>query len=169
MALITQICIVAVTIALVGMAVMVIRLMIKTSTLIESASRSLAELPALIEEIRQISARADDLLIAFSQITGSARSAATQFESVTTRSSALASALIDEIEHPVSQAVGLIRGIRVGASFLVQRWWSHVDGRSHTNQGDEHDGEQRWLDDGGIPDRSAGRSRAGSALRTNGR
>jgi uncharacterized protein YoxC len=169
MALITQICIVAVTIALVAMAVMVIRLLIKTSTLIENANRSLAELPALIEEVRQISARADDLLIAFSQISGSARAAAAQFENLATRSGALASALIDELDRPVSKAVGLMRGIRVGASFLVQRWWSHIDGNSNTNQGDEHDREQRWLDDGGIPDRSAGRSRAGSALRANGR
>jgi hypothetical protein len=169
MPLIAQVCMVVVTIALVAMAVMAVRLMIKTNTLIETTSRSLAELPTLIEEARQISARADNLLAAFAQITGSTHAAVSQFENIATRAGALASALLDEIAHPVTRVIGVMKGIRVGASFFAERWRSQVKDSSHTNQGDDHDGKQQWLDDGGIPDGSAGRGRVGTDLRANGR
>jgi len=169
MPLSAQICMVLVTIALVGMAVMTIRLMLQTRKLIETATRSLAELPTLIEDAKRMSVRADELLIAFSQITGSARDGVSQLEGFATRTSALVSQLLDEVEPPVSKTVGLIRGIKAGASFLFQRWHVRASQYSPTTQGDDHVGEQRWLDDGGIPGGSSGRSRTGADLRTNGR
>jgi hypothetical protein len=169
MPLSAQICMVLVTIALVTMAAMTIRLMLQTRKLIETATRSLAELPALIEDVKRMSARADELLRAFSQITNSARCGVAQVEGFATRTSALVSQLLDEVEPPVSRTVGWIRGIKAGASFLFQRWHVRASQHSPTTQGDDHVGEQRWLDDGGIPGGSGGRSRAGSDLRANGR
>lgn len=169
MPLIAQICMLLVTIALVGMAVMTIRLMLQTRTLIETATRSLAELPALIEDAKRMSARADELLLAFSQITSSTRKGVAQIEGLATRTSAMVAQVLDEIEPPVATAAGLIRGIRAGASFLFQRWHTRVSDHSQPTQGDDHVGEQRWLDDGGISAGSGGRGRAGSDLRANGR
>lgn len=169
MPLIAQICMVLVTIALVGMAVMTIRLMLQVRTLIEAANRSLAELPALIEDVKRVSARADELLAAFSQIAQTTRAGVAQVEGFATRTSAIVHQVLDEIEPPVARAAGVIRGIKVGASFLFQRWQAHVSSRSQSNQGDEHVGEQRWLDDGGLSAGSSGRSRIGADLRANGR
>lgn len=166
MPLIAQICMVVVTIALAVLAVMVIRLMLQTKVLIETANRSLAELPALIETAKQTSARADDLLTAFAHITRFARAGASRFENIATRSSTLASTLLDEVEHPISELAGAIRGLRAGARFLVERWKARAGSRSHTTEGDDHDGEQGWLDDGGVPGGNGGRGRVGADLRT---
>lgn len=165
MPLIAQICMVIVTIALVGVTVMVVRLMFQTRTLIESANRSLAELPALIENLQRMSARTDDLLLAFSQITTSARNGVAQVEGLATRTSAMAAQLLDEIEPPVSRAVGVMRGIKAGTSFLFQRWQSHAGNGSQPTQGDDHVREQQWRDDGGFSAGSGGRGGAGADFR----
>jgi hypothetical protein len=169
MPLIVQTCIVVVTIALVVLAVMAVRVMLQTRRMLENANRSLAELPALIEDAKRMSVRVDDLLLAFSQITQSARTGVSRFENLATRTNALASTLLDEVERPIAQAAGLIRGIRAGANMLIQRWRAHAGSSTHTNQGDDYAGEQQWLDDGGIPAGSGARSRSGADLRTNGR
>jgi hypothetical protein len=143
--------------------------MLQTKSLIETANRSLAELPALIEDVKRMSERADELLVAFSHITRSAKAGVSRFEGLATRSSTLASSLLDEVERPLSNAVGLMRGLRSGANYLMQLWSTRAASRSHTNQGDENVGEQRWLDDGGIPAGSGGRSRTGADSRANGR
>jgi len=169
MQLVTQICMILSTLVLLGFAGMSIRLMIHTRRLIENANRSLAELPAVLEQARQSSARADELLQAFSRISASVEVAASHFERLSSRSSALATTLFDEVERPVSHAVRAIRGFQAGASHLMQRWQARAGSRSYTNEGADHDGEQRWLDDGGDPGRSGDRSRAGSDVRADGR
>ena len=155
MPLIAQICMVIVTIALAGVAMVAIRLMLQAKALLQTANSSLIELPALIADVKQI--------------TRSARAGVSQFEGIATRSSTMASSLLHEVEQPISQLIGVIRGIRFGANYFIQRWKSRVGGRAHTKQGDDHVSEQRWLDDGGIPAWSSGRSRIGADFRTDGR
>lgn len=143
MELVTQICMILVTLALLGIAGLSIRLMHQTRLLIENANRSLAELPALIEQARTASARADELLHAFSRITASVEGSVSQFERLSSRTSALTTTLFDEVERPVSHVVRAIRGFQAGASHLIQRWKSHAGSRSHINEREDHDGEQR--------------------------
>jgi len=143
MPLVAQVCMILITLALLVLAGVSIRLMLQTRELIDNAKRSLAELPALLEQIRQASARADELLLAFSRITASVEGSVSRFESLSSRTSALTAALFDEVERPVSHAVRAMRGFQAGASHLIQRWKSHADSRSHTNEREEHDGEQR--------------------------
>jgi hypothetical protein len=169
MPLIAQVCMVIVTIALVTLAAMSIRLMFQTKALLESAKISLAELPAMIEEFRRTSARADELLAAFTQITGTVRTAASQFEHLTTRTTTLASSILDEVSRPVSRTVRIMRALRSGASHLMDRWTSPVASDSHTQQGEHNVGEQSRLDDRGIPAGSGDRRRPGTDLRANGR
>lgn len=170
MPLIAQICMVVVTIALVGIAVVAVRVMLQTKALIERASSSLVELPALIEEARRTSARADELLLAFSHITQTARTGVSQFEHLATRSSRLASNVLDEVEGPLTRVIGLVRGFSVGTRFFVDRWKSRAGRRPTTQpQGEDYVGEQRWLDDGGLPDGRSGRSRLGAAAGADGR
>jgi hypothetical protein len=169
MQLVAQICMILITIALLGIAGLLIRLMFQTRVLIENANRALADLPALLEQTRQASARADELLHAFSRITSSVEVSVSQFERLSSRSSALTTMLFDEVERPVSHVVRAIRGFQTGASHLIQRWKSRAGSRTHTNEREFHDGEQRWLDDGGDADRSGDRSRVGAGFRTDGR
>lgn len=143
MELVTQICMILVTIALLGVAGLSIRLMHQTRVLIENANRSLAELPALIEQARKASARADELLHAFSRITSSVEGSVSQFERLSSRTSALTTTLFDEVERPVSHVVRAIRGFQAGATHLIQRWKPHAGSRSQTNEREDHDGEQR--------------------------
>jgi hypothetical protein len=169
MQLAAQICMIVVTIALVAIAGLAIRLMLQTRVLIQNANRALAELPVLLEQTRQASARADELLHAFARITDSVEVAVSRFERLTARSSALTSSLFNEVERPVSHVVGAIRGIQAGASHLLQRWKFRDGSNSHTNERDNHDGEQRWLDDGGDAGRGGDRGRAGADVRADGR
>lgn len=169
MTLVVQICIVVVTIALVGIAAMAIQVMLRTRALIESANRSLAGLPELIEDTKRMSAQAEQLLKAFARITGSAEVAVSQVEGLATRSSALTHTLLDEVERPVSHVVGVIHGIQAGASHLIQGWRSRAGSRSRTIEGEDHVGEQRWVDDGGGSVGSGDRGRAGADVRANGR
>ena len=169
MPLIAQICMVIVTIAVAVFAVMGIRLMAQTNKLIVSANVSLAEVPTLLEEVKRTSARVEELLAAFASISESARVGVSQFENVATRAGGLASTLLNEVERPLAQAVGIARSIRFGANYLVQRWKSRTGDRSQPAPGDEHVGEQRWLDDGGVPVGSSGRSRPGADFRAHGR
>jgi hypothetical protein len=169
MPIIAQICMIVVTIALVVMAAMAVSLMLQTKVLIETANRSLAELPALIEEARRTSARADELLLAFSKITRSARTTVLHFENLAAKSSTLALTLLDEVEPPISRAVSVIRGIRAGASHFIQGLKSRVGRRSQTQEGEEHAGEERWLDDGGDSAGGGGRGGVCADLRANGR
>jgi hypothetical protein len=169
MPLIAQICMVVVTIALLVVAVMAVRVMLQIRGLIQTANLSLAELPGLLEETKRASARAEELLIAFTRITRSAQVAVSQFEGLATRSSALTTALLDEVERPVTHVVGMIRGIQVGANHLLRRWKSRAESRSNTNEGEEHVGEQQWFDDGGAPGGSGDRGRTGAGVRANGR
>lgn len=169
MTLVVQICIVLVTIALVGIAVVAIRLMLQTRALIQTANRSLAGLPALIEDTQRLSGQAEQLLSAFARITGSAHVAVSKFEGLATRSSALTNAVLDEVERPVTNVVGVIQGIRAGASHLIQGWKSRTGRRSSTSEGEDHVGEQRWVDDGGGSGGSGDRRRTGAGVRANGR
>jgi hypothetical protein len=167
--LVAQICMILITIALLGIAGLLIRLMFQTQALIENANRALAELPAVLEQTRQASARADELLQAFSRITSSVEASVSRFERLSSRSSALTTMLFDEVERPVSHAVRAIRGFQAGASHLIQRWKSHAGSRSHSNEREHHDGEQQWLDDGGGAGGSGDRGRARADLRADGR
>lgn len=169
MPLIAQICMVLVTIALAVMAIMAIRLMAQIKVLIQNANISLAALPELIEDAKRTSARADELLVAFSQITRSAKASVSGIEAVATRTSDLASSLLDEAERPISTVVRAIRGIRFGANFLAQRWKSRANTTNHTTQGDDNVREQQWIDDGGVSGRSSGRRWSGTDLRPDGR
>ena len=169
MQLVAQICMVLITIVLLGIAGLLIRLMFQTRALIENANRALADLPAVLEQTRQASARADELLQAFARITSSVEASVSRFERLSNRSSALTHMLFDEVERPVSHVVRAIRGFQAGASHLIQRWKSHAGSRAHTNERELHDGEQRWLDDGGDADRSGGRGRVGPGFRADGR
>jgi len=169
MPLLAQICIVAVTVAVVWLAVVAVRLIRETNLLIETANRSLGELPALIQEIQKTSARADELLGSFSKISHAAQTVVAQVESLSTRATAMTNVVLDEVEHPISKVVGVMHGIRSGAGFLARRWTSRLAHRTNTNPGDDHVGEQRWLDDGGIPAGSTGGGRSGSAGRPDGR
>jgi biopolymer transport protein ExbB/TolQ len=165
MPVIAQICMVVVTIASVAMAVLAVRLMLQTKALLETANRSLMEVPALIADAQRASARADELLSAFAQITRTAREGAARLEGLAERSTALASVVLDEVERPITRAVGVVRGLRSAANAIQSYWQSRHATRTSSQKEIDHDGEERWLDDGGTVPGGGGGSRSGAAVR----
>ena len=151
MPLLAQICMVVVTIAVIGMAAMAIRVMLQTRELLLTANRSLAELPKLIDRATRTSEKADELLAAFSRITRSAGAGAAQIEGLATRTTSIASMLLDEVEAPLSQAVGVMRGVRTGLKHFVGLWKTRATARSSGPAPADAESEGRWLDDGGVP------------------
>jgi len=158
MPLVAQLCLAVVTIALFALAVVAVRLMLRTQILVETATRSLAELPALIEEAKRTSSRAGELLLSMSRVTQSAHSRASQVASIMTRTGAMTTRLLDEIEQPLARAIGVMRGVRSGASLLFRRWQEHFENGDRApsvpGQADE-----RWSDDGGRSKDLDGRPR----------
>jgi hypothetical protein len=165
MPVIAQICMVVVTIASVAMAVLAVRVMLQTKALLETANRSLLQVPALIADAQRASARADELLTAFTQITRTAREGAARLEGLAERSTALAGAVLDEVERPITRAVGVMRGLRSAAHAIQAYWQSRHATRTTQSKEFDHDGEERWLDDGGAVPGSRGGSRPGAAVR----
>lgn len=160
MPVLAQICMVVATLALIGIAIVAIRVMLETRNMLVTANRSLAGLPTLIDHATRTSKRADELLAAASQITRSAGSGAARIEGLATRTTSIASKLLDEVEAPLFRAVGVLRGLRTGWKHLVGIWNIRAAGPSSRPALDDSSSEARWVDDGGMPARARGEGEA---------
>lgn len=149
-----QICMVFATLALIGIAIVAIRVLLEMRTMLVTANRSLAELPKLIDRATRTSERADELLAAFSRITRSASAGAAQVEGLATRTTIIASRLLDEVEAPLIRTVGVLRGLRTGWSHLTGLWNLRAAGRSNGPPSADSSSDARWLDDGGAHSRA---------------
>ena len=153
MPLLAQICMVAATVTLIVVAIMAIRVLLETRDLLVTANRSLAELPRLIDRATRTSERADELLVAFTRITHSAGAGAAQVERLAARTTSIASMLLDEVEAPISRAVGVMRGVHAGWNHLAGLWNRRAAARSSGPPIADSESDARWLDDGGVPTR----------------
>ncbi|HYM79984.1 MAG TPA: hypothetical protein VEY91_01080 [Candidatus Limnocylindria bacterium] len=118
---IIQICVVIVTMAVVVMAIMTLRLLVRIDGLTKSVAEGVKAFEDAIESTRA-SSQIHELIGTTRQIAHSLRTVAGNVEGVTQRASAISHELLDEVERPVHQAASLVRGLKAGTNFLMQRW-----------------------------------------------
>jgi hypothetical protein len=130
------ICIVIVTIGVVAVVVMAARMMMRLNRTIEDLSR-------LSHALRESAARFDLVTHEARALAGSLRDCVPpvlrvvdRFEAVGMRAADLSCVLLEEIELPVLTAAAVSRGLRSGASHLLQRLMHRFTHRHSQVNGD---------------------------------
>lgn len=131
MPMIVQACIVVVTIAVVVMAFMAVRLMIRLDALTDTVESGFLHMREAIDGFRKTSDKLDGVLGVVDQIAQSVRTGTDRVEGVVDQASSVASTFLDEVERPVHEAVAVMRGIQAGTRALMQRWGNGRHSHDH--------------------------------------
>ena len=126
MPIIVHVCVVIATIAIVVVTIMVVRLMRRLEALSVAVTESLARVDTFLDQSQKASIRIEGMLGSLEHMTGSVRGAVDSLQVVVQRAAGLTSSILDEVERPVQNLVGVIRAVQAGAAFLVQRWTGHT-------------------------------------------
>jgi len=138
MSTIIQVCIVIVTIAVVVLAYFAARMMFRIEATTKKLEAGYAHLEEILEDSRQTSRKVRDLMGVLEQIAHSVRSGVERIEGVVDRATSVSSTVLDEIERPVRDVVGVIRGFRAGVRALTDRWTNGREPMSHAREGESH-------------------------------
>ena len=129
MPVIVEVCAVIVTIAVVALAVSVIRMAGRMSKLTDDASLWLVQ-------ARQVTGEAQEVVASVRSMLKPVQRVVDGFERLGTRTAALSSVFLEEVEGPVRTVVGLVRGVRTGTALFMERLNSRFKpGRAATDGG----------------------------------
>lgn len=130
-----QICAVIVTIALVAIAIVAIRTMIR----FEKAAEQLAETAVAIrdsfEQFQVITREAGELVNSLQDVVPYLTRTASRFEALGERAVNLSSSLLEQVETPLRTVVAVIRGLRSGTSQFFERVGHRITHRTTMNPG----------------------------------
>ena len=133
-----QVCAVIVTIALVAIAIVTIRTMIR----FEKAAEQLAETAVAIrdsfEQFHVITREAGELVSSLQDVVPYLTRTASRFESIGERAANLSSSLMEQVETPLRTVVAVLRGVRTGASQFVDRIGHRFTQRTPMSGGSSH-------------------------------
>ena len=129
MPVIVQVCAVIVTIAVVALSIAVIRMAGRVSKLSEDAALWLVHVRQVTGEAQEVVASARSMLQPLQRVVD-------RFERLGSRTAALSSAFLAEVEAPVRIAVALARGLRTGTALFMERLQGRFrPGRAATDGG----------------------------------
>ncbi len=131
MPVIVQVCVVIVTIAIVTLAIYAIRLM-------KSVNATLASVDELVESFRGTPERIRDVLGTVEEVANSARTMVAGVKDVVGYATDISASVIDEVAKPVLGAVAVLRGLRTGTKFLLERFTNGPSRTRRYNQGGNH-------------------------------
>jgi uncharacterized protein YoxC len=126
-----QVIIVVATIALLAIAVAIVRALGRFAKAADYLSEPTGAVAKFVENASRTSTETRELVARLDTV-------AEKFSDLSDRVFKLSSAALDEVEPPVRQAVAVARGIRAGAELLMDRWGSHE--ASHTETGGNENG-----------------------------
>ena len=116
-----QVCAVIVTIALVAIAIVTIRTMIR----FEKAAEQLAETAVAIrdsfEQFQVITREAGELVNSLQDVVPYLTRTASRFEALGERAAGLSSSLLEQVETPLRTVTAVLRGLRTGTSQFLDR------------------------------------------------
>ncbi len=122
MNIVVQLCVVIVTIAIVTLAYMGTRLMLRLDAMTKTLEVGFQHLEQILEDVRTTSMRLNDVIDVTDDTVRSVRRGVLRLEQVVTRVGGATSAVLEEIERPARRASLLFKGIQAGASLLRTRW-----------------------------------------------
>ncbi len=136
MTLLLQICAVIVTMAIVAIAISLVRGMVKFEKATENLSELTESTQAWMAEVNQVAREARDLVVSLRDVVPPVRRVADRFEALGKRSARLSAAVLDEVEGPIRTGVAVARGVRLGTTYFLERLTQRVKrGRSATDGG----------------------------------
>lgn len=136
MSTLIQVCIVVVTIAVVMVAYVAARLMLRLETTTKKFEAGYVRIEEILEDSRQTSRKVRDLVAVLEQIAHSVRLGVDRIEGVVDRATSVSSTVLDEIERPVLSVVAVVQRLRSGVRALTERW-TNARAPIHTNNGGE--------------------------------
>jgi hypothetical protein len=169
MALMAQIFMVFVTIAAVVGAVLVLTLMGRAKQSIESAYRACARLPELPDEELRSRPEAGKPYDGGFCLERNDEAPDTGLDTLAPQREALATTPPGVLDRLASRVSGVLRGIQAAAADVIRTYASDSEPGARAQQGDDPNGDERWMDDGGAPAGSRRGSRTGAAVRDDGR
>lgn len=117
-----EIAIIVLTAVIVIVAFAVVRALSRFSRAVDAMTEETGPLSTLLEDARKTSNEIRELVAKLESISNAFQGAASRIGSVGERAASVSSAMLDQIEPPVRQALSLVNGFRVGAEFLADRW-----------------------------------------------
>ena len=143
MTLLTQICVVVLTIAAVTIVIAAIRLMSRIDYLARQLENGIDAFRTSMDDVRQTSSEMRALTRSVDGVVQNLREISAGFEGVGNRAVDLASAVVDEVERPVRRALGLFRGLRAGTAAFARRWthrngFGSIEGGQNDVRHEEH-------------------------------
>jgi len=134
-----QICIAVATVAVVGIAAALIRVLgqlQKTAAQVERTMLTLDQsIPTIVHTVDEAGAVLDSL----NQVVARADRIAGDFETVGAKAAKMSSLVVDQVLAPASQVAALVAGVRGGASFLMDGLRKRRESRLSNTGGNHHE------------------------------
>lgn len=134
-----EICVVVVTLAIVALAWMATRLMLRLDAMTHTLENGFHQVELVLEEVRQTSKRVNAVIDSADGTVHAVHRGVAKLERVVTRVAAISSVALDEFEVPVLQATALWRGVRAGVSTLKRQWTRSRASTNGARQGERYE------------------------------
>ena len=135
MSTLLQVCFVIVTMAVVAIAVAVIRVMQQFRKASFEFARLSEEGRALIDRLDVVARDAGEIVGTFRELAPRVRRVVEHIEAIGERTVTLSDAVIQEVEAPLRTAIAVARGVRFGTRQLVEHWMERFTRHAGANGG----------------------------------
>lgn len=135
-----QICIVVATLAVVAIAMAVVRTMMRAQEMADRFTRLAGEIQQWTVEVNALTREAWDTLASVRGVIAPVRRVADRFEALGERVANLSAAVVEEVEGPLLMTMAVARGARAATACLMKRWSRRSSaGRIATDGGTDHE------------------------------
>jgi uncharacterized protein YoxC len=128
-----QICVVIVTLAFVAIVATTIHALLRLG---QAATRLTSAAQASMSQVERIVQETQELLTAVREILPPAQRVVNRFQRLGERAADLSTAVLDEIEEPILTAVAVTRGVKSGATHLIDLLARRFAAHPPSNNGD---------------------------------
>lgn len=134
-----QVCVVLITAAFLGVSIMTVRAMARIEKAADEFSRTAQSVQRSMALVEDVTHEMHELVGTMGKATPQLQRAVSMFGDLGVRLARLSSALLDEVEVPVRNALAVARGVKSGTAFFVNRL-SQRGTLRHSHQGNDSQG-----------------------------
>jgi hypothetical protein len=134
MPVLIQVCAVAVTLAIVGIAIATIRAMRRFEVTAHEFSRTAEKVRETVAQAEQVTKQLQDIAVSVQSTLSPVRSAASRLAAVADRVTDVSNVIVDQVEIPVRNTLAVLTGLRTGTRSFLGSLVRRVGAR-HSNGG----------------------------------
>jgi hypothetical protein len=138
MPVLMQICAVAVTLAIVGIAIATIRAMRRFEVTSHEFSRTAEKVRETVAQAEMVTRQLQDIAVSVQSTLTPVRNAAHRLAAVADRVTEVSNVIVDQVETPVRNTLAVLTGLRTGTRSLLGSLARRV-GIRHSNGGYPHE------------------------------